>query len=397
VPPGWTPLLRAARCARPAVVELLLAHPRIHPSVAAAEAGIGAWTQIDGELHGTASVRQAFARWHRAQAVCARAGAPVPPGAAPALVAVLAAAKEAGVTAEALSAARTADGFTALGGAVAAGASEWAVGGLLAAGCSALVAGDREGASPSALAARAGNAELSAQLHHAACWAARAPLNDAASRGHASTVAVLLAAGADVSIADAGGRTALIWAARFAHPAVVELLLAHPRIHPSIAAAEAVIGTTADGGGGAEGTELVRQAFARWHRIQAVCIQAVCAAARAPAPARPPAAGQAPPVLVAALAAAREAGVSAAALSAGRAADGFTALGGAAAAGASEWAVRARWRRAAAPWWRATARVRRWGPWRRARATPSCPHSCTKRRRGRLRGRSRRSCGSGWS
>jgi molybdopterin molybdotransferase len=72
-------------CAHPAVVELLLAHPRIHPSVAAAEAVIGQHAQWGGGggggEQGAAAVRQAFARWHRAQAVCAAARAPVPPGA----------------------------------------------------------------------------------------------------------------------------------------------------------------------------------------------------------------------------------------------------------------------------------------------------------------------------
>jgi hypothetical protein len=177
---GFPALVVASRRAHAAAVEVLLAHPRIHPSVAAAEAAIGEQAHDEGpdaELR-AASVREAFARWHRAQAVCAAARAPVLPGAAtagqapPALVAALAAAREAGVSAAALSAARDADGFTALGGAAAAGASEWAVRALVRAGCSALVAGDREGASPGALAARAGHAKLSAQLYQAAARAA---------------------------------------------------------------------------------------------------------------------------------------------------------------------------------------------------------------------------------
>ena len=118
----------------------------------------------------TASVRRSFARWHLAQAVCAAARAAavaggidslVPP---PALVAALAAAREGGVSADALSAARDVDGLTALGGAAAAGACLGAVNALLAAGVSLLVAGDLEGASVGAMAARAGHGLLAHRL-----------------------------------------------------------------------------------------------------------------------------------------------------------------------------------------------------------------------------------------
>ena len=112
-------------------------------------------------------VQRSFARWRLAQAVCAAAAdsranwgtagcgieSLVPP---PVLVAALAAAREGGVSARALSRARDADGLTALGGAAFAGACLGAVNALLAAGVSLLVAGDLEGASVAELAARAG-------------------------------------------------------------------------------------------------------------------------------------------------------------------------------------------------------------------------------------------------
>ena len=91
------------------------------------------------------------------------------PGEPPSLLlAALTAATLSGVSADVLSRTRDAAGFTALGGAAAAGAGEWTVRTLLAAGCSAPLPGDEIGASPAELAARAGHAYLCAQLDAAA-------------------------------------------------------------------------------------------------------------------------------------------------------------------------------------------------------------------------------------
>lgn len=208
-PDGHTVLAEAAGFAWPGVVRALLAHHCIHDCVATAEAGIGGdAAEVDAEEAAraareeeeqmedlglsvqavtegpadqrTLAVISEFTRWHAAQAVCAAARAPPPErgvaplqAASPALVAALEASQQAGVSAEALSVARTTDGFTALGGAVAAaGARDWTARALLAAGISALVPGNLEGTSVGALAARAGHRAIADRLYRAASKAA---------------------------------------------------------------------------------------------------------------------------------------------------------------------------------------------------------------------------------
>jgi hypothetical protein len=147
-------------------------------------------------------------------------------------------------------------------------------------------------------------------------------------------VSALLAAGAQVRGTSNYGRTALMDAAAMSQPDATEALLAHPRIHPCVDDALDVIGDFVDEdeegdeeGDGAARTALVHEAFGRWRMRQAVCAAARAADVRG--------AACLPPTLVAALAAATEAGVSEDALSEARDVDGLTALGGAAAAGAS--------------------------------------------------------------
>ena len=174
---GSNPLCVAASRACHECTTLLLSAPRIHLSVdAGAERQMGKCVLIQDEQLAACMtlVQRSFARWRLAQAVCAAAAdsranwgtagcgieSLVPP---PVLVAALAAAREGGVSAGALSAARAEDGLTALGGAAFAGACLGAVNALLAAGVSLLVAGDLDGASAAERASRAGYGE---QLVH---------------------------------------------------------------------------------------------------------------------------------------------------------------------------------------------------------------------------------------
>jgi ankyrin repeat protein len=188
---------------------LLLAHPRIHSCVAAAEAMLfgqpdaeeeDVWETDDEEDEDDdyalfPSVRASLRRWHLHQALCAAARAPavveassLPPALADALEKVkrvanfsrgalpcsselldaLAQTAAAGLDAAGPSRARDADGFTALGGAASAGASKAVVVALVAAGCSVTVPGDLAGASVGALAARAGQRPAADWLYRAA-------------------------------------------------------------------------------------------------------------------------------------------------------------------------------------------------------------------------------------
>ena len=175
---GSNPLCVAASRACHECTTLLLSAPRIHLSVdAGAERQMGKCVLIQDEQLAACMtlVQRSFARWRLAQAVCAAAAdsranwgtagcgieSLVPP---PVLVAALAAAREGGVSAGALSAARAEDGLTALGGAAFAGACLGAVNALLAAGVSLLVAGDLEGASVGVLSACSGYGRLAHRL-----------------------------------------------------------------------------------------------------------------------------------------------------------------------------------------------------------------------------------------
>ena len=68
-----------------------------------------------------------------------------------------------------------------------------------------------------------GGAHVNVGGDHARGWAA---LRFAASHGHRQVVDVLLAAGATVDAAEAGGETALIWAVRYGHAPIVASLIA---------------------------------------------------------------------------------------------------------------------------------------------------------------------------
>jgi len=140
----------------------------------------------------------------------------------------------------------------------------------------------------------------------------------------ASTVKILLAAGANVNAANADGLTALSWAALKRDYDHFRIILAHPLIHASVNAAEEIVRTGLPFFAAHQFASWAPDEFARWRRSQAVC-----AAARAPAVRG---AKSLPPALVAALAGCETGD----ALSDARAADGLTILGGAAAAGASK-------------------------------------------------------------
>ena len=154
-----TPLSAAVKAEHVNIVKLLLTYPKIHASVDAAEAFI---TNDD--------IRTAFEHWHLIQAVCVAARAPAVRAASvpPELAAALDTAKKADVGSEEFSYVRDLDGFTALGGAVAARASKQVLRALMNAGCNILLSVDMTGLSMGTLAARTGRRATSDWLYRAA-------------------------------------------------------------------------------------------------------------------------------------------------------------------------------------------------------------------------------------